>query len=141
MLPGQCLLAVYGTLRAGHPGQGRAGVDGKLRRYGAGTCLLPGVLYDCGEYPGLVAAGRDSENVVAELYVVPDAATLARLDDYEGYDPATDRGEFVRRRLRLQEPPQADCWVYFYTGPTIGKPLVIAGDWTRHLQHRASALH
>ena len=81
----------------------------------------------------MVAASAGSQEVIGELYVVS-PATLAQLDDYEGYDPITGQGEFVRRLVRLKKPLM-NSWTYFYTGSTTGKPLVLGGDWTHYVQH------
>lgn len=125
---------------AGYPGQCRAGIQGQLQPYSDRRCRLSGLLYDCGEYPGLVEANADPEavEVIGELYEVADATTLARLDYYEGFDPLTQQGEFVRRRVRLRQP-QIDCWVYFYTGMTVGKPRVPNGDWSCYVKQRDAA--
>jgi gamma-glutamylcyclotransferase (GGCT)/AIG2-like uncharacterized protein YtfP len=79
-------------------------------RYVAGASIS-GVLYDLGEYPGLVRTARSRSRVVpGEVYELPDeraVAMLRELDEYEG------RG-FVRRRVFVTLPNgrRRAAWAY-----------------------------
>ncbi|MDQ2727061.1 MAG: gamma-glutamylcyclotransferase [Actinomycetota bacterium] len=126
-------LAVYGSLRRGlalpyqPPDLDRLLGD-------RGPCLIAGRLVDLGAYPGLVGG---QGQVVADLCGLPDEATLAVFDDYEGYDPdqpVTSR--YLRIRVRLIEPG-VDAWTYLYNQAWTPEMLVGSGDWHRHVMTRS----
>jgi gamma-glutamylcyclotransferase (GGCT)/AIG2-like uncharacterized protein YtfP len=127
------LLAVYGTLRRGGGGRAAAGLgDGDL--VDLGPCRLPGALVDLGAYPGLVdadgAEGGGSQGVTAELVRCADAAVLARLDAFEGFDPALPISPlFVRRPVTLLNPAATTVWAYRFAGDPSAYPRLPGGDW------------
>ena len=113
-------MAFYGSLRPGGGAWEQLRLDTRVRLLG--RCGLEGLLIDLGDYPGLIPGpGR----VVADVVEIPDAATLALLDDYEGYE--SDRSAFVRV-LRPVEP-WGPLWIYDYRGPVAGRPAIPSGDW------------
>jgi len=120
------LLAVYGTLRRGGGGRAAAGLEvGDVTDLG--PCRLPGVLIHLGAYPGLVDG--DGE-VVGELLRCAGAAVLARLDAFEGFDPALPFAPlFVRRRCTLLQPHGVAAWVYRFAGDAASFPPLPGGDW------------
>ena len=86
-------VAVYGTLMAGERNE-RWASDALDRR----PCVLRGTLYDTGwGYPAFVP-DADGGEVKAELLTVTEA-TLARMDELEGY-PSSTAGRPSRPRLR-----------------------------------------
>lgn len=114
-------LFVYGTLMRGHSAH-RLMSPGL--RY-LGPARAAGTLYDLGPWPGF----RPGEGIAeGELYAIDDPAALARLDDWEGIDPATPgAGEYVRGVVDLLEPA-VRVWVYVCRGPIAGAPRV-TGRW------------
>jgi gamma-glutamylcyclotransferase (GGCT)/AIG2-like uncharacterized protein YtfP len=126
-------VAVYGSLRTGCSLPNQPDLASRLRPLG--RCVIGGLLYDLGDYPGLVPGdGR----VVGELYEPRDAAVLELLDLYEQYDPLhPSRSEYVRRAVRLIEPP-VDAWVYYFVGDTRGRSRVSCADWLDHLRRRVA---
>ncbi len=135
-------LAVYGSLRLGLalPYQ-PANFDRLLAA--REPCLISGRLVDLGAYPGLVAGPGE---VVGDLCCLPDEASLALFDDYEGYDrdqPETSR--YLRVKVRLIEP-SVDAWTYVYNQAWTPEMVVGAGDgagegagnWERHLLTRSA---
>ena len=120
-------VAVYGSLREGlglpdRPDLGDAVVD-------RGACAIEGLLYDLGEYPGLVPGyGR----VVGELFEIRENAVFQALDEYEHYD-ALERNEslYIRTSVRLLDPP-VDAWVYVYNQSVDDHQLITSGDWAAH---------
>jgi gamma-glutamylcyclotransferase (GGCT)/AIG2-like uncharacterized protein YtfP len=125
-------LAVYGSLRRGLGLPDEPDVRASL--FDRGPCTIAGILYDLGEYPGLVPGdGR----VVGELYELRDPAVLVELDRYEEYDARDRHGSlFVRRAVRLIEPPLLDAWVYWFNGDVGARAPVPAGDWAAYLRAR-----
>ena len=99
-------LFVYGTLKRRSPSRRHPLL--RDARFVTGASI-GGVLYDLGEYPGLVRTTR-SDRVAGELYeLAEDSASqvLRELDRYEGR-------EFVRRRVyvRLANGKRRAAWAY-----------------------------
>ena len=85
------------------------------------------------EYPGLrldEGAGR----VVGEIYEVP-RATLAALDELEGFDPErAQESEYVRVAVRVEGDEAGaaveECWVYEISERVaVGRRRIASGDW------------
>ncbi|MGH8048384.1 MAG: gamma-glutamylcyclotransferase family protein [Chthoniobacterales bacterium] len=125
---------LYGTLR-------RGGTRDVLRHYGGaefiGEARVRGVLHDFLDYPGL-RLSADDVWVRGELFAVT-AETLARLDEWEGIDPATpDDGDYRRVRLivELDGAPQ-ECWGYEARLEKVAdRPVIESGDWIAHSSQR-----
>ncbi len=71
---------------------------------------ISGVLYDLGEYPGLIRPSRNRQRVAGELYELSDETApemLRALDRYEGK-------EYVRRRVfvTLSNGKRRAAWAY-----------------------------
>jgi gamma-glutamylcyclotransferase (GGCT)/AIG2-like uncharacterized protein YtfP len=102
-MPRELPLFAYGTLLSGSlvPEIGRL-----LRRRvtSLGPARLRGRLHDQGGYPGLVCAPPGGGWVSGEMLELEDPLdTLARLDRYEGFDPArAHAGEYVRVIRRVE---------------------------------------
>jgi gamma-glutamylcyclotransferase (GGCT)/AIG2-like uncharacterized protein YtfP len=126
-------IAFYGTLMRDQGVQKELNAAVKLKH--TGNCSIPGVLYDLGEYPGIV---EGEGSVLAELYEILDPSVLVALDEYEDFQPANpSQSLFVRRRVHLNNPPM-ESWVYFYNHPVQGKKLIWHGDWTKYSRNRRS---
>lgn len=93
-------LFVYGSLMQGEANHARLGGASLI---GAARSEPRFELVDLGPYPGMVAGGRYS--VVGELYRV-DAATVARLDAFEGHP-----GHFRRSPIRLADGRPAQAYL------------------------------
>src|SRR5688500_3767278 len=79
-------IAFYGSLMQSHGMQRDLRIAGQVEL--VGPCQIFGVLYNLGDYPGLVESAAD--RVHAELYRIKDLAVLALLDSYEDYDPENE---------------------------------------------------
>ncbi|HWB32771.1 MAG TPA: gamma-glutamylcyclotransferase family protein [Acidobacteriaceae bacterium] len=118
------LLFIYGTLHPDRAPREIAPVARRLKPCGMAT--VRGRLLDLGEYPGLLledAAGDRAREVPGELFEVPDAAALARLDAYEDYRPGEEAASLflrVRTTATSADGSRLFCWVYVYNG---GAPL------------------
>jgi gamma-glutamylcyclotransferase (GGCT)/AIG2-like uncharacterized protein YtfP len=111
---------LYGTLRPGHAPPEIAAAVSRLRRIDAGT--VRGCLYDLGAYTGMVLDDSASE-VRGEVFAVPDAETLARMDAYEGFYPGDAAASLffrLKTDVALENGPSEACWVYVYNRPLPG---------------------
>lgn len=129
-------LVLYGSLRRGLPAFRRLGLQHALEF--VGPCVVRGTLYDLGDYPGFVPAGRYA--VHGDLFAVADEAVLRRLDDFEGF-----RREDRVHSLYLRQPitlcrPAGEGWIYVYNRSPGADPVVTSGDWLAHVKERGSAL-
>ncbi|MGY6627369.1 MAG: gamma-glutamylcyclotransferase family protein [Oceanicaulis sp.] len=119
------LIAVYGLLRAGQSGFACFGLAGAFEA--RGPCLIPGLLYDLGDYPGLVGGPG---HVRGELFAVRNALVMPRLDAFEDYWPGDRvRTRYERRRLTLADPDGVEAWVYVWARPLTGARPIPGGDW------------
>lgn len=130
------LLFVYGTLLSNaHCELGRAPrerLKGESTIVGAGR-MRGGVLYDLGDYPGLVATEAGNDWVTGEILQLKEPShTFQWLDAYE--DAATDGdipAMYTRAvrdvLLRGIEPVQVQ--VYLYLPSVEGVQPVVGGDW------------
>lgn len=116
--------AVYGLLRKGASGFDGFGLERAFRAIG--PCRIPGVMYDLGGHPGLVAG---EGGVVGELFEVADPSVVAKLDAFEDYYPhAPERSRYLRRQIMLLTPARK-AWVYVWNQPVEGYARVDTGDW------------
>jgi gamma-glutamylcyclotransferase (GGCT)/AIG2-like uncharacterized protein YtfP len=126
-------LAVYGLLRQGSNAPDRPRIMDSLTD--CGPCEIAGLLYDLGDYPGLVIG---SGIVAGQLFEVADASTFRELDRYERYDPEDLKGSLYLRRSVYLVKPSHDAWVYVYNQSLVDKRRVVSGDWLRYREGAVS---
>lgn len=127
----QTLIAFYGSLMRGQGAQEYLGITEMLAFQE--PCEIAGVLYDLGDYPGLV---HGAGIVHGEIFRILDPVALARLDDYEDYHPNDEpHSPFVRRWMKLARP-EIECWVYFYNRDVGEHPQVTSGNWPQYRRER-----
>ena len=127
MPPSPDLLFVYGTLRPVLATGWPRNLVGDLEV--VATATVAGLLYDLGDYPGMVAG----EGVVhGELLRIGDDERLAAIDAYEecGGPQALFRREAVQ--ATCADGRRAAAWAYFYNGPPGPAPAIPHGDFARH---------
>lgn len=120
------LLLLYGSLRRGEPMFLELGLAEALEF--VGDVEFPGLLYDLGDYPGVIPG----EGLVSgELHKICDPAILAALDEYEEFDrDRPERSLFLRQPVTI--PGWGVAWVYFYNHAPAGDHCRIAsGDWRK----------
>jgi gamma-glutamylcyclotransferase (GGCT)/AIG2-like uncharacterized protein YtfP len=125
------LLFVYGTLRPMLATGRHADLVRDLEV--VGLAMVPGVLLDLGDYPGLIAGDG---LVHGELLRIDDPATLPALDDYEecgGPEPLFRRERMV---ARLGDGTVVDAWGYRYARPPLGARVIAGGNYAAHLASR-----
>jgi len=125
------LIFVYGTLQPGCAPAKIAPWAARLRPVGHG--FVRGVLYDLGGYPGAVPDRASTSRIAGTVMELPDdAAFLARLDAYEGYDPQTpEQSEYVRVRqvVETDEGGTMECWFYRYNREMDAAWVIEGGEW------------
>jgi gamma-glutamylcyclotransferase (GGCT)/AIG2-like uncharacterized protein YtfP len=108
------LLFIYGTL---HPDRAPAEIAAAARRLTPfGSATIRARLYHLGAYPGAVLDST-APPIPGELFTIPDADTLAALDAYEDFRPASPADSlFLRVETTATTPDGAShaCWVYIY---------------------------
>jgi gamma-glutamylcyclotransferase (GGCT)/AIG2-like uncharacterized protein YtfP len=109
------LLFVYGSLR---PGEAHHQLLTGARLLGRHRTEPSYTMHDLGEYPGVVGGGHHA--IVGDVFAV-DAATLARVDEYEGYPH-----EYTRRLLAT---PYGDAWIYLYCRDCGDAVVITSGEW------------
>ena len=124
------LLFVYGTLRPSLAAGGPARLVHGLDLVGPATAA--GVLFDLGDYPGVVAG----DGIVhGDLLRITDPARLEPLDAYEecgGPDPLFRR---ERTLVRLPDGTTVEAWLYRYARPPLGV-VIAGGDYAAHIAGR-----
>ena len=121
-------LFVYGTLMRGecrHPHLARGGGFERIA-----AARAPGVLLDCGEYPGLVPSG-DGERVTGELVWLSDPErAIAVLDEVEGFNGFGRADSWYGRALVEAEVDGEFhlAWTYTWLGRT-DLPCIPSGNW------------
>jgi gamma-glutamylcyclotransferase (GGCT)/AIG2-like uncharacterized protein YtfP len=128
-------LFVYGTLMSG--AHSELGTEQRQRLAAESDSLGPASLpaarlYDLGRYPGAVFSAAIDDVVHGEVVLLTDPqATLAWLDEYEGYVHGADDNEYDRvvREMRLAGGETLDAWVYLLLAvPEHGREIV-SGRW------------
>jgi len=107
-------LFIYGTLHPDRAPREIASVASRLTP--VGRAKIHARLLNLGEYPGIVL-DANAASIPGELFIVPDGATLAALDAYEGYWPDDPAGSlFLRTKavVTLDDGSEIPCWVYVY---------------------------
>jgi gamma-glutamylcyclotransferase (GGCT)/AIG2-like uncharacterized protein YtfP len=108
------LLFIYGTL---HPDRAPAEIASAARRLTLiGPATIRARLYNLGAYPGVILDDTAAP-IPGEVFLVPDAATLAALDAYEDYRPIDPINSLFLRVQTTATAPDGSlhpCWVYIY---------------------------
>lgn len=115
---------VYGTLRAGGSNDIRRFVPAPQR---VGEASIAGVLYDLGDYPGLVLGG--AAWVRGEVYRIAPKLEAA-LDRLEAVAD-DDSGLYIKREVGVLVGRRAlRCLVYeIHPSRIEGRPVIAGGDW------------
>ncbi|MGA2171196.1 MAG: gamma-glutamylcyclotransferase family protein, partial [Terracidiphilus sp.] len=113
-------LFTYGTLHPGHAPDEIAPAVEKLRPVGTG--YVYGVLYDLGDYPGVVLDPTSNQKISGTVFrLSEDENVLRQLDEYEGFDQASPEQSLFLRTLRsvtLDSGETLPCWIYVYNRKT-----------------------
>lgn len=125
-------IAVYGTLRPSCLADDAPLFIEKHLSY-MGSCVIKGILYNIGYYPGLTPG---EGKVVGDLFEIKDTAIFKELDIFERYNPDDiSHSGFIRKVIPLLHPKGIEAWVYYYNESIEGKQQIIHGDWEKHVRN------
>ena len=132
------LLFVYGTLLQ---------TENHYARYINQHCSyissgkVKGLLYDLGEYPGMIAVNKNNAWVYGSVYQMDNpTAVLKVIDEYEGVGPEENQPNLYKRISMPVETPYGiqDAWVYLYNLPVKGLRPVPEGNYLEYIKQKKS---
>jgi gamma-glutamylcyclotransferase (GGCT)/AIG2-like uncharacterized protein YtfP len=129
------LLFVYGTLLTAikHP------VGENLRSSAdfVGNGQVSGMLYDIGEYPGLVTGDETGRKVFGEVYDLSRCTELwLEIDEYEGLNDSITQ-EYTREKVMVKTANATlSCWTYIYQGMTDNLIPIKGGDYLSYCKKK-----
>ena len=130
-------LFVYGTLRPAVELARIRHLVERLKLVGSGR--MPGRLVYLGSYPGAVVDPAAAGFIAGEVMELGDAALLAEIDAYEGFDPARpEDGEYTRalRTVELDGTGPVECWIYELRAVPAHAEPIECGDFIAWLSQR-----
>lgn len=136
--PATDLLFTYGTLRraTGHAAHRLLADSAEIVGHG----FVRGRLYQAEDFPVLVPDPQGVE-VTGEVYrVFGPPGVLVRLDQYEGFDPASpDTSEFRRDlvQVAMTDGRTVTAWAYVYQHPLFNLRPIPHGDYARFLREES----
>jgi gamma-glutamylcyclotransferase (GGCT)/AIG2-like uncharacterized protein YtfP len=132
-------ILLYGSLCMDQPYHTNLGLNKSLKFVGIRS--VPGVLYDLGEYPGLILGAG---SVQAELYRINEISVLSILDKFEEYDHTLPNSCLCRRTTirvpryanrfaqRFLRPRMIDAWIYLYNHSVDNRLKVDLPSWNEY---------
>ena len=123
-------IAFYGTLMKG----GKTPMHPLIANHllFIGECLIPGKLYDLGDYPALKPGKR---RIKGEMYAIKDLQVLVALDKYESTDDDPEWPGYSRKNIRLIKP-RIVAWCYFFNGAVREETIILSDSWHEALEER-----
>ncbi|WP_454802388.1 gamma-glutamylcyclotransferase family protein [Mucilaginibacter phyllosphaerae] len=132
------LLFVYGTLlRKGNPFANYLLQNSNYVFAGK----IKGILYDIGEYPGLIITGNNHNYVYGSIYKLRQPEeNLKIIDDYEGVGLDQEQPNLYTRQSAkiISETGAVDAWVYVYNRPVDGLPIIPSGNYMEYSKQKKS---
>lgn len=131
------LLFVYGTLLQ---------ADNDFAIYMRSSCTfvsfgtIPGLLYDLGEYPGLIETNLKDQLVHGSVYQMEDSAeVLKQLDYYEGVGPDEEQPNLYRRELTQISTDEGliTAWIYIYNRDVSKDTLIPGGNYIDYINKKS----
>lgn len=117
------LIFVYGTLKRGFC-RSHYLTD---QTFLEAAHTIPGyTMYDCGEYPGLVADPAAGYSIQGELWSV-DERGIATLDEVEG----VFENWFSRQKIELQQPAVSETVQAYYFEGDVTRLPVYGENWVK----------
>jgi gamma-glutamylcyclotransferase (GGCT)/AIG2-like uncharacterized protein YtfP len=125
---------VYGSLMAGVHSRVAQTFHAQAEWVGSGR--VRGLLYDLGEYPGLVLHQEESYVQGQVFRILQTDILLPFLDEYEGLIPEHPAASEYRRELAAVQLSDQfiHCWMYLYNQATGALPLIESGNYLQYLE-------
>jgi gamma-glutamylcyclotransferase (GGCT)/AIG2-like uncharacterized protein YtfP len=126
-------LFVYGTLL--QPGNGFADYLNQHCTY-ITPGKIRGILYDIGEYPGLVIPGDVEQYIYGSVFkLCHPEENLRVIDDYEGFGPGQEQPNLFVRVIKPVETNNdiIEAWVYLYNLPVADLPQITSGSYSEYI--------
>ena len=115
----------YGSLIKGMGGQEYLKISPNIKYIN--TTTVDGLLYDLGEYPGLV---KGKGKVKGDIYLLNDASIIEKLDWFEDYNAADiENSLYAREKIYLLNK---QVYIYYYNKSVEDQLLIEGGDWVKH---------
>lgn len=103
------------------------------------TGKIAGILYDIGEYPGLVI-DDNAGDVFGSIYQIRNTQVLKEIDTYESVGADEEQPNLYQRiyhSIETADGPK-DAWVYIYNLPIEGLLRIPSGDYMEYLRQKKS---
>ena len=102
---------------------------------------MKGILYDVGEYPGLVIPD-DAENYTygSVFKLRHPEENLRVIDDYEGVGTEQEQPNLYIRVIKPIETTGdiINAWVYLYNLPITNLPQITSGNYSEYIKQKKS---
>ena len=98
---------------------------------------LKGLLFDIGEYPGVVLQTDTGGFVYGDVFQINSVdTTLKILDEYEGFgNNELQPNEFIRKIEEINTPlGLLKCWIYLYNLPFDSLKPILSGNYLQYIQ-------
>ncbi|MDX1939172.1 MAG: gamma-glutamylcyclotransferase family protein [Saprospiraceae bacterium] len=108
-----------------------------------GEAWIPGILYDLGQYPGLIYNPDADSHVYGHLFQLKNPEKVFEiLDHYEGINHAYPlENEYRRALIKLNfQDTILNCWVYLYNLKTEGLKEIPGGNYLEYIKHQPAHL-
>jgi len=131
------LLFVYGLLRtkANH----EVGQYLTKNATFVAEATFQGKLYRVSYYPGVVPSSHKQDQVLGDVFKIPQANVLTELDYFEGVDPHSPaaENEYIRKiqEVLTVQGEKLLCWIYLYNWQVDEKDRIKSGDFLETLRH------
>jgi gamma-glutamylcyclotransferase (GGCT)/AIG2-like uncharacterized protein YtfP len=105
-------------------------LDGKIK----------GLLFDIGDYPGLILSTDAEGYVYGSIYQLNNInENLKIIDNYEGFGPDQDQPNLF---VRVNQPVETgdgilNAWIYVYNLPLNGHQLIVSGRYNVFLNQKS----
>lgn len=130
-------LFVYGSLLSNF--KSAIGQFLKLHAKFLGEVYVKGLLFDLGQYPGLISPANTSQLVYGHLLQLFDPENVfVTLDQYEGINPEDlSNSEYYRALIQLETNDLGvdQCWTYIYNLSTSGLKVIPGGNYAEFIKH------
>jgi len=102
---------------------------------------MKGILYDVGEYPGLVIPNDAEHYTYGSVFKLRHPEENLRvIDDYEGFGTEQEQPNLYIRVIKPIETAGGiiNAWIYLYNLPITNLPQITSGDYSEYIKQKKS---